>query len=287
MDMIDFATEYALRGWKVFPLAPLNKVPLAGTNGFKDATADPQKIAAWWQANPNANIGLATGSASGVWVIDIDQKNDRDGRASIDAFAKKYAPCAPALKVATTPNGGQHWYVKHDDAQPVASRAGVLPGVDIRGDGGYVVVPPSVLRGGHYAWTESAVTSEVTTAESWFAALPLHVPAGGKRLPGTGKSGKRDASRDLPWNLVLRGKRASLGRLDELEVGKKFQCFCPFHNDQTISAFCQRHSRDFAMVFCSACDTSWWTKKPEDPIVKRIREIKDRLKKLKGNVHAE
>lgn len=286
MDMLSSAADYARRGWKIFPLAPLSKVPLAGTQGFKDATTDLPTIEAWWHASPKANIGLATGTMSGVWVIDIDQKKGRDGAASITAYANAFGKATTPTVIAATPNRGEHWYVKHDEAEPVASRAGVLPGVDIRGNGGYVVLPPSVLAEGQYTW-ETSWESELGVPPPWVTALAKHLPVEAGRAPRTGSSGKRDPTRNLPWNLVLQGKRASLGRLDELEVGKKYHCFCPFHDDRSISAFCRRISTSFAMVYCSACDTSWWSEKPEDAIAKRIREIQSRLTEIKGHSDAE
>ena len=65
------ARTYALAGWKVFPLAPREKIPLT-THGFQDATTDSATIVEWWRRCPNANIGVATGAVSGIVVVDID-----------------------------------------------------------------------------------------------------------------------------------------------------------------------------------------------------------------------
>jgi hypothetical protein len=79
---ISVALGYAARGWPVFPCNPLNKRPLT-EHGFKDASTDPFQIRKWWGANPNAMIGVPTGAASGVWVLDIDQGDGKTGVQSL------------------------------------------------------------------------------------------------------------------------------------------------------------------------------------------------------------
>src|SRR6516165_4849410 len=80
--LLDAALNYAKLGWKVFPLVPGQKRPLT-MHGSKDATSNPDQIRAWWTQNPDANIGVATGSVSGIVVLDVDCKNDKDGYASL------------------------------------------------------------------------------------------------------------------------------------------------------------------------------------------------------------
>ena len=73
--LLKAALRYAARGWAVFPLAPGTKVPLKGSNGVKDATKNTDQIRSWWTKNPDANIGCATGAASGCTVLDLDTKD--------------------------------------------------------------------------------------------------------------------------------------------------------------------------------------------------------------------
>ena len=81
--ILDAALKYAEQGWKVFPLQPNTKIPFPGTNGVKDATDNPETIRAWWNVHPDANVGLACGEPSGVWVVDIDVGH----KAGVDGFA--------------------------------------------------------------------------------------------------------------------------------------------------------------------------------------------------------
>jgi hypothetical protein len=148
------AYVYAKDGWPVFPLAKRSKVPaIKGGKGFKDATTDARRIERWWDRHPEHNIGLATGHAFDV--IDIDTK-DKDGNPSHEGVrslgelleAGKVPECHA---VAVTASGGMHLYVKPTGK---GNFAGIRPGVDYRGLGGYVVAPPSLLRepGRSYTW---------------------------------------------------------------------------------------------------------------------------------------
>lgn len=145
MTMLDHALAHAARGWAVFPLAPGSKVPLiAGGRGFKDATRDAAVIREWWARCPEANVGIATGSASGFDVLDID---GLEGAQTVDAM-----PPLPPTATVRTPKG-EHVYFAHRDGLKNAVR--FAPGLDIRTDGGYVVGPGSVVNGHAYALADA------------------------------------------------------------------------------------------------------------------------------------
>lgn len=141
--MIDLALQFARNGWPVFPLAPYSKVPLKGSRGFQDATTDPAKIELLWR-NPDCNVGIATGRVSNLFVIDVDVKDDKQGR---DSARELSLPLTFTVRTAT---GGYHAYF--DLPQGVSCKSGqaLLPGIDWRCDGGYVVAPGSVTDRGTY-----------------------------------------------------------------------------------------------------------------------------------------
>lgn len=140
------ALYYAQEGLPVFPLSPGSKIPHKGTRGCKDATTDETTIRAWWDRWPDSNLGLATGH-----VVDVV---DFDGPAAHAAWGVKYGNTWADLTVlgtvATPRPGGLHLYVPANPA--VGNGAGLLPGVDYRGRGGYVVAPPSRTEVGTYRW---------------------------------------------------------------------------------------------------------------------------------------
>lgn len=146
----DAAIIYAQWGWPVFPLKPRTKVP-ATPHGFKDATTDVDRIRAYWQKVPDANIGLPTGHAFDV--IDVDLP---DGPAQWGAMRNR-----PDLHgQVSTASGGLHAYIA-----PTGKNNGarIWPGVDYRGLGGYVVCPPSWLGDHGHKWTWATKPSPTLT----------------------------------------------------------------------------------------------------------------------------
>jgi Bifunctional DNA primase/polymerase, N-terminal/AAA domain len=164
---LDAAIAYAERGWPVFPCDPATKQPYT-SKGFKAATRDVRQISSWWARHPSAMIGVPTGVASGVWVLDIDMKSNANGAA---ALAKLEADngVLPTTPKASTPSGGTHYYFKHQ--ADVKNRGGLEPGIDVRGEGGYVIVPGSVKDDGtYYEWQ---CETEPTSAPAWLLALVI------------------------------------------------------------------------------------------------------------------
>jgi DNA-binding MarR family transcriptional regulator len=141
------ALEYAERGWPVFPLA--GKVPFKGTRGFHDATTDQSRITAWFNRWPDANLGIRTGKASGLLVIDIDE----GGSDTLERLEREFGKLPQTLSV-TTGRGFRHLYFRYPSEAGVEIRNSVRDlgkGFDVRGEGGYVVAPPSHTEG-PYVW---------------------------------------------------------------------------------------------------------------------------------------
>jgi hypothetical protein len=136
----------------VFPCEPGGKRPLT-YSGFWDASADPRRIEAWWRRWPDANLGVPTGERSGLLVLDIDP--GADGTESLAALERVHGPL-PGTARARTGGGGVHVYFRYPAGEEVRNSAGRLgPGLDVRGEGGYVVVPPSRTRSA-YEWLDRA-----------------------------------------------------------------------------------------------------------------------------------
>ncbi len=150
--MLNAALDYVRQNMAVFPLSELSKVPLPGSKGCKDATLDEEKVIEWWTTNPNYNIGIATGNASeGLVVIDLDKHGDSDGVALFQDFlCSEPAGSLEPTAIARTANGGLHLFYR--DTELYRNEANLYPGVDIRGEGGYIVAPPSKLPTGSYSW---------------------------------------------------------------------------------------------------------------------------------------
>lgn len=156
MTPLNAALTYASLGWPVFPCN--GKIPLV-SGGFKSASKNPEQIKQWWTRTPEANIGLPTGQISGLVALDVDLKHD--GFKSLDGFAN--ADSIFTLS-AQTGGGGRHFFFRHT-GQHIATNAGKLaPGLDIRGDGGYVIVSPSRHDSGKkYQWLNDHSVSVIPT----------------------------------------------------------------------------------------------------------------------------
>jgi hypothetical protein len=137
------ALAYASRGVPVFPGRPGSKEPLT-PHGFKDASVNPGKITAWWNRWPNANICIPTGEASGIWVLDVDGE---EGRASLATLELKHGPL-PQTTLVETGGGGAHYYfpLPPHEATVKNSNGQLGSGLDVRGEGGYILAPPSVTE---------------------------------------------------------------------------------------------------------------------------------------------
>ena len=143
-DYLDAAVRYARRGWPVFPCKPGSKEP-ATAHGFLDATTDVAQIERFWSRRPDMNVAIATGG-DGPDVLDVDVAHGRPGYQSLRAAIRAGLVPSPIVRVMT-PSGGMHLYYRGDE-----QRNGSLPahGLDFRGEGGYVLAPPSQVEGRQY-----------------------------------------------------------------------------------------------------------------------------------------
>lgn len=158
-SVYQWACAYADRGWSVIPLRPRDKRPVQAWAPFQRRRATPAQLAAWFRHASTANIGIVTGALSGLLVLDVDPKHAGD--ASLAALERAHG-ALPAGPVVATGGGGRHLYFAHPGGE-VPNRAAVLPGLDLRGDGGYVVAPPSMHpSGAAYRWVAGRGPDEVT-----------------------------------------------------------------------------------------------------------------------------
>lgn len=255
-ELLDGAVTYAGRGWPVFPVAGIGesgacrcragaacahpgKHPLT-RHGLRGATCDVDQLRTWWRSWPTANVAVVTGAVAGTVVIDVDL--EKGGRESLAALEQRYGPL-PATLTARTGGGGLHMLYAHPGRE-VRNRAGGLPGVtdplpgiDLRGDGGYIVAAPSLHASGRrYEWADPAVA--VATWPGWLIEqrrlasdgpqAPWVAPTGGgsryglaameRELDGLRRAGEGQRNNRLnraAWSL---GMLVGGGELDEATV---------------------------------------------------------------------
>ncbi len=148
---------YAQRGWSIIPIVSTGKKKkpdLKTWSPYQNQRAEEKTIRAWFEGNPQRNIGIVTGHISGLVVLDVDGEQ---GRASVREFT---LPATPTVQTGK----GFHYYFAHPGFH-VANAVGFLPGLDNRADGGYVVAPPSVHENGsRYEWAPNLSPDEVDLA---------------------------------------------------------------------------------------------------------------------------
>jgi hypothetical protein len=138
------AIEYAKKGIPVFPIDPRGKKAAVSTWGTV-ATTDEDQIGIWWTQNREYNIGILTGKRSGIAVIDFDTVE------AWESAKEKGLPDAPLVKTGK----GYHVYCRYQEGVRNFQMRADLPGIDLRGEGGYVAAPPSVhVNGAVYSWVE-------------------------------------------------------------------------------------------------------------------------------------
>lgn len=166
---ITVALRYAESGIPVFPCNPVNKRPLT-EHGFKDATTDAFRIRSWWKTNPGAMVGAPTGAATGWWVLDIDTDESK-GKQGLQSLASMGHGLEELMDTAVnrTATGGYHCLFRYDPTAPVTNARGSLPPhLDVRGDGGYVILAGSQLADGRrYEWLNPLDEIEVSDAPEW------------------------------------------------------------------------------------------------------------------------
>jgi hypothetical protein len=156
------ALAYAARGWPVLPTRE-DKRPRT-VHGLKDASRDEEQIRRWYpRTSPAAGVAIVTGRASGVIVLDVD---GRAGAESLHELEREHGELPDTVRVVTG-GGGAHYYFK--DPGGVRNSAGKLgPGLDVRGDGGYVVCPPSPHPSGRrYEWDVPPDEAELAEPPAW------------------------------------------------------------------------------------------------------------------------
>jgi Bifunctional DNA primase/polymerase, N-terminal/Primase C terminal 1 (PriCT-1) len=158
MPTLSAALRLAARGMHVFPCWKGSKKP-ATTHGLKDATTDRNVIEAWWHRE-DYNVAIATGVVSGVFVLDVD---GLDAEAELRKLEAIHGSLPPSVEAITA--RGRHVFFRMPDATIANSASKIGPGLDIRGDGGFVIAPPSIHpTGRRYCWSVDSARA--------FAAAP-------------------------------------------------------------------------------------------------------------------
>lgn len=201
--MIERALSLLWKGWSVIPIGK-NKKPLGEWKKYQTERATKEEVVAWFTKYPQANLAVVTGKISDIVVVDIDPRHG----GSRDVFI------GYETVIVETGGGGWHYYFKYKNG--IQNFAGIEMGIDIRGDGGYVIVPPSVHESGTpYKWYRSPDSFEVQPLLSvvleWIEKKGKNKQTQSKwspdKLNGVGEGQRNESAASVAGKLLLRFKQ--------------------------------------------------------------------------------
>lgn len=257
---LQVALAHAASGRPVFPCSAKTKHPAiskeAGGRGFLDATTDAKQIREWWSRYPSAIVGMPTGAKTGVWVLDVDVKPGQRGAESLALLTETFGPL-PETLVCRTASGGRHFFFVHPrDGRRIpnkGSRLGighetwgdgaypevpferapngqmVTPDLDVRGDGGYVILAGSIMLDGRaYEWA-SVDGAKAAPAPEWLAALVTVEPDAPRMAAVRGDASVPDGS------FFAKVNAKALGNL-QAWVPAVFPAAVPYHAGFRVSS---------------------------------------------------
>ena len=178
MANVDFALSYVARGWRVMPIFNMEgglcscKNPRCSSPGKHpminnwdvNASSDPSQIREWWAQRPDASIAIATGRLSGIWSLDVDGTN---GLRTMHELSVSGRVVPLTFWFKTGGGGRQVFFAWPRDGKEVRNRVGVFNNVDIRGENGYIVAPPSNHSSGRQYMLMTPMNQPVVQAPDW------------------------------------------------------------------------------------------------------------------------
>ena len=192
------ALQFIDKGIPVIPIAPQKKRPV-NELGLKGASPDPDRVQYWMKKNqPQCNIAIPTGTPSGYLVVDIDMDKSKNGEAQWQDLLEVKGVSEPDTLEVRTPRGGRHIYFRMPIDKHIPSRTNhPRRNIDIRADGGYVLVPPSVVEGRAYTYARKA---PIADCPNWLFEL-LKVPERKPLPPRQPWTGKTTEQSDIAYAL--------------------------------------------------------------------------------------
>ena len=252
--LLKSAAAYLARGWSVIPMEPRGKRPLVQWAEYQQRRATAEELSAWYRRWSSANVGIVTGAISGIVVLDVDQRHG--GALSLAQLDIELGPL-PSTVEAATGGGGRHLYFRHPGDR-VANRVALRPGIDLRGDGGCVVAPPSVHPNGRrYAWilNHSPQDIEVGVLPHWLLAQTESAEAGaGHRLThwkqllrrGVAEGERNNTLASLTGHLLWHGVDPEVA-IELLLTWNRVRCSPPLPDAEVaavVESIARTHARD-------------------------------------------
>jgi hypothetical protein len=250
------ALDYLRRGWSVIPIGRRSKRPIVMWEEYQHRHPTEAEIEAWFSRWPDANVAIVTGQVSNLVVLDIDPKHGGDD--SLAALEQMHG-ALPVTIEAETGGGGRHLYFTHPGV-PARNKVGLAPGIDLRGDGGLIVAPPSIHPSGRpYRWRPGRGPDERPPAfmPGWLLrrALGNGAPVGhplshwrGLLAEGVAEGARNNTIASLAGYLFWHGLDFEV-TLELLQCWNKARCRPPLDADEVrhvVESIRRLHEREAA-----------------------------------------
>lgn len=247
---LDAALNYLKMGLSIIPVRKTKLPYLESWKVYQERYPTVDEVNEWWSKWPDANIALITGALSGIVALDLDIKH---GRSSKDFII-------PPTASARSGSGGEHFFFKYPTVSPVMTKAGISgEGVDIRADGGYILLAPSVNENGIYEWTVPLESKEnIADMPTWLLQLSEvkkwsvgknGVVEGSRNDTAASMSGKILRSTDselwesLGWEQITIWNSKNTPPLPEKELRNVWESVKKYHNDLDRDGVSEKHAR--------------------------------------------
>lgn len=255
VSALQAAKQYLAQGWSVLPLRAHDKRPLILWEHLQHERPSEEEVTEWFRRWPDANIGIVTGEISNLIVLDIDPKHGGD--VALEQLEQRFGPLAPTVE-AFTGGGGRHLYFAHPTGL-TRNRAGLAQGIDLRGDGGYIVAPPSIHPTGRaYAWAPGRSPDDITLAPlpRWIL-VPVRGPRVGRSLPqwrrlvreGVPEGERNSTIASLTGHLLWHGVDPEVA-LELMLAWNRMRCRPPLDDAevaQVVASITRLHETDLRM----------------------------------------
>jgi hypothetical protein len=247
------ALAYLARGWSVVVVEPEGKRPIVRWEEFQRRRPSEDELRTWLRRHPDANLAIVTGAVSGLVVLDVDPRHG--GAGSLARWERDHGALPRTVEVRTG-GGGRHLYLAHPHVE-VRNRVGLSPGLDLRGDGGVVVAPPSIHpSGGRYRWVPGHAPDELRPAPlpDWLLEIALgEAPISGGRHRGwhdrvgeiVPEGERNDAIASLTGHLLWHGIAPPVAR-ELLLCWNRVHCQPPLSEQEvarTVESITRTHVR--------------------------------------------
>jgi len=247
------ALDYLARGWSVVPVGTKSKRPIIAWQVFQRERPSASDVEHWFTRWPDANVGIVTGQLSGLVVLDVDVAHD--GARTFEALERERGSF-PETVEAISGGGGRHLYFAHPGGR-VPNRVELFRGIDLRGDGGLIVAPPSLHPSGNrYRWQRgrSPAVLKPAALPGWLLS-EVAAPRGSSGHPlafwrqlledGVAEGGRNNAIASLSGHLLWHGVDEQVV-IELLLCWNRSRCRPPLSDEEvvrTVESIVRTHHR--------------------------------------------